>query len=97
MIQGGGYFFDHEAYGSIVRDDPIRNEFSPERSNLRGTIAMAKASGDPDSATSEWFFNLSDRNDQLDDTNGGFTVFGEVIGDGMEVVDPIAPRSGDVP
>ena len=51
---------------------------------------MAKTS-DPDSATSEWFFNLAD-NPTLDDPNnsGGFTVFGQVLGDGMAVWDAVA-------
>jgi peptidyl-prolyl cis-trans isomerase A (cyclophilin A) len=43
----------------------------------------------PDSATSEWFINLSDNSDNLDNQNGGFTVFGEVVG-GREVVNTIA-------
>jgi peptidyl-prolyl cis-trans isomerase A (cyclophilin A) len=48
-------------------------------SNLRGTIAMAKLGGDPDSATSEFFFNLADNSENLDNQNGGFTVFAQVI------------------
>ena len=57
---------------------------------MRGTLAMAKTS-DPDSATSEWFFNLAD-NASLDDPNnsGGFTVFGQVTGSGMAVWDAVA-------
>ena len=49
---------------------------------------MAKIDGDPDSATSQWFVNLSD-NTSLDTSNGGFTVFGNVLGNGMVVLDTI--------
>jgi hypothetical protein len=51
---------------------------------------MAKQPGDPDSATSQWFFNLEDNSAELDNTNGGYTVFGQVTGDGMKVIDRIA-------
>ncbi len=88
VIQGGGFFYDGSDYLSIPTDPPVANEFS--LSNLRGTIAMAKLPGDPDSATSQWFFNLRDNSAILDPQNGGFTVFGEVVGDGMLVVDAIA-------
>lgn len=87
VIQGGGFFFDGEEAQAIETDPPIANEFS--ESNVRGTIAMAKRADDPDSATSQWFINLVN-NPDLDTQNGGFTVFGEVIGDGMQVVDAIA-------
>ena len=86
-MQGGGYFFGDHRIQQVPTDDPIANE--PGLSNVRGTIAMAKLSGDPDSATSQWFINLAD-NTQLDDNNGGFTVFGEVTGNGMEIIDQIA-------
>ena len=51
---------------------------------------MVKLSFDPDSATSQWFINLDDNSSILDGQNGGFTVFGRVIGNGMDVVDEIA-------
>jgi len=88
IIQGGGFTFENGAVGNVPTAPPIINEFN--RSNIRGTIAMAKISGDPDSATSEWFFNLTDNSAILDAQNGGFTVFGQVIGSGMDVVDAIA-------
>ena len=88
VVQGGGFTFDDGAYVSIPTDPPVINE--PGISNLRGTIAMAKLGGDPNSATSQWFFNLADNSANLDNSNGGFTVFGQVTGNGMEVIDQIA-------
>lgn len=88
VIQGGGYHLVDDTRTHITTGDPVVNEF--KRSNLRGTIAMAKLGGDPDSATSEWFVNLGNNSGNLDEQNGGFTVFAEVIGDGMAVVDAIA-------
>jgi cyclophilin family peptidyl-prolyl cis-trans isomerase len=91
VIQGGGF-----TAPSVAADQPgsdpvaiatkgtITNE--PGNSNLRGTLAMAKLGGQPNSATSQWFVNQSD-NTFLDTDNGGYAVFGEVLGDGMTVVD----------
>jgi peptidyl-prolyl cis-trans isomerase A (cyclophilin A) len=94
VLQGGGYAYNASSGTAphIATFAPVQNEFRV--SNLRGTIAMAKLGGDPNSATSEFFFNLSDSNagappDGLDYQNGGFTVFGRVLGSGMNVVDNI--------
>lgn len=88
VIQGGGFSLPSGSIDIdlVETDGPITNE--PGQSNVRGTVAMAKIAGDPDSATSQWFINLSD-NTFLDADNGGFTVFGRVIDDGMTVVDSI--------
>ena len=98
VVQGGGFVFnDALPLEGIDTFSPVKNE--PVYSNVRGTIAMAKQANNIDSATSQWFFNLSDNSSNLDVQNGGFTVFGEVIEEGMQVVDEIAAlqRCGDVP
>lgn len=91
IIQSGGYWVDIEANTliPIVPGESIVNEFSPERSNIRGTIAMAKRPDLPDSAVSQWFINVGDNSEDLDTQTGGFTVFGRVIGNGMQVIDTI--------
>lgn len=90
IIQGGSYTWGNGGVNAIAQNPPVVNEYDPSRSNVRGTLAMAKLSGDPNSATSGWFFNLADNSANLDSQNGGFTVFGRVIGNGMNVVDAIA-------
>lgn len=85
VLQGGGYNRVDEAH--ITQDPAVPNEFGA--SNLRGTVAMAKLGSDPNSATSEWFVNLNDNSANLDQQNGGFTVFGRVLGNGMRVVDEL--------
>jgi cyclophilin family peptidyl-prolyl cis-trans isomerase len=42
------------------------------------------------SATNEWFINLADNRANLDNQNGGFTVFARVLGDGVAIADVIA-------
>jgi len=91
MIQSGA--FDETLNFHEPTRDPIVNEFG--LSNVRGTVAMAKKKDDPDSATSQFFINLTDNSGPppaLDTQNGGFTVFGEVL-IGMEFVDAIAQTS----
>lgn len=88
VLQGGGWSFDEDRQNvdHVTQQDPIVNEF--HKSNTQWTVAMAKLGGDPNSATSEWFINLADNSSNLDNQNGGFTVFGEVVG-GRDVVDTI--------
>jgi cyclophilin family peptidyl-prolyl cis-trans isomerase len=94
VVQSGGWLStvnptdpEHVQVTQVLPFDPITNE--PGISNTTGTIAMAKVPDDEDSATSQWYINLAD-NLELDTDNGGYTVFGRIIGDGMTVVDAIA-------
>lgn len=92
VIQGGGFNLTDDAlFNPINIHSQVENE--AYYSNVRATISMAKRSGLPNSATSQWFINLgnnSTNNANLDYANGGYTVFGQVIGNGMDVVDAIA-------
>ncbi len=91
ILQGGqARFLDGNTGGvrNIPTDPTIMNEF--QRSNVARTLAMAKIGppqGQPptpetiNSATSQFFFNLADNSTNLDNQNGGFTVFARVIND----------------
>jgi cyclophilin family peptidyl-prolyl cis-trans isomerase len=92
VIQGGGFYWD-DPTGNVLAvpsKGSLANEFRAIHPNKRGTVAMAKLGGDPNSATSQWFVNLADNSANLDNQNGGFTVFGEVSAASMAVVDAIA-------
>ncbi|MDH4017963.1 MAG: peptidylprolyl isomerase [Xanthomonadales bacterium] len=98
IIQGGGFTFSGSNPSGIIPFASVENEF--KLSNTRGTVAMAKVGNAPDSATSQWFINLADNSDNLDNQNGGFTVFARVIGNGMAVADainqlPVLGAAGD--
>jgi uncharacterized protein (TIGR03437 family) len=77
IVQAGGFQRVNNAVVTTAQDPAVVNEFGA--SNVRGTIAMAKTDGNPNSATNQWFFNLSDTNaSNLNFQNGGFTVFGRI-------------------
>jgi cyclophilin family peptidyl-prolyl cis-trans isomerase len=89
MIQGGGFnsnMMEQSTYPAI------KNEATAELKNNRGTLAMARTNV-VDSATSQFFINLTDNNflNHTDTTPSGFgyAVFGQVI-EGMDIVDEIA-------
>jgi len=88
VIQGDGFNADTQLT-SIPQNPPVLNE--PGISNTRGTIAVAKLGGDPNSGTNQWFFNLGDNSGILNNQNGGFTVFGRVLDDAsLAIMDAIA-------
>lgn len=88
MIQGGGFDIDEKRKKTRP---PIKNEANNGLKNLKGTISMART-GVVDSATSQFFINLTD-NDFLDYRGPsartfGYAVFGKVTR-GMDVVEKI--------
>lgn len=86
MVQGGGYTEDLKRKET---GEPVVNEASETLKNLRGTIAMARTP-DPDSATAQFFINLTDNDFLNKGVRGpGYTVFGKVT-EGMGVADSIA-------
>jgi cyclophilin family peptidyl-prolyl cis-trans isomerase len=78
VLQGGGFSFNAGSLNPIPENPPVANEFG--MSNVLGTLAMAKKGGDPNSATNQFFFNLGNNSSNLDNQNGGFTVFGKLVG-----------------
>ena len=106
IVQGGGFVVgasDYEAIpatnGAVPNEpctldtpDPLdpTGQICSERGNERGTLALAKVGGDPNSGTTNWFINLADNRSNLDNQNGGFSVFGKVMGTGMTTIDAMA-------
>ncbi|MFG6413711.1 peptidylprolyl isomerase [Roseateles sp. DC23W] len=87
MVQTGGY--DAKLKQRPTKP-PIPLESGNGLLNLRGTVAMART-GDPNSATSQFFVNVVDNiflDADVGRTGTGYAVFGQVV-EGMEVVDKI--------
>ena len=86
MIQGGGLNANLVTRKTMK---PVQNEANNGLHNVPYSIAMART-GDPNSATSQFFINVA-QNDNLDYAGRdgfGYTVFGKVI-EGQDVVDKI--------
>jgi peptidyl-prolyl cis-trans isomerase A (cyclophilin A) len=87
MVQTGGY---DAKLNQRPTKPPIPLESHNGLSNLRGTVAMART-GDPNSATSQFFINAVDNlflDGEPGDPRSGYAVFGQVV-EGMDVVDKI--------
>lgn len=79
VLQGGAFKSSNppdNGFVSVPKQPAVLNE--PGLTNGYGTLAMAKQAGNPNSATTDFFFNLSDNAGNLDTQNDGFTVFGRV-------------------
>ncbi len=93
MIQGGGF---DASMNQKKTHAPIENEAKNGLKNRRGTLAMART-GDPHSATAQFFINHADNLplDYPSRDGWGYAVFGKVTS-GMDVVDKIAKeRTGN--
>ena len=90
LVQGGGYLPD---LTEKPAERSVFNESGNGLSNLRGTIGMART-GEPHSATTQFYFNLVDNASSLDPrpTRWGYAVFGEIVG-GLDVMDAIGSVS----
>ena len=90
MIQCGGFENQNGSFVEKATLPPIPNEAHNGLKNRRGTLGMART-GDPHSATSQFFINVVD-NDSLDlgvaKDGYGYAVFGKVLS-GLDVVDQI--------
>jgi cyclophilin family peptidyl-prolyl cis-trans isomerase len=86
MIQGGGF---DEAMGQKDTEAPIKNEANNGLKNEVYTLAMARTS-DPDSATSQFFINVSNNSflDYPGQDGFGYCVFGKVT-EGKDIIDQI--------
>jgi peptidyl-prolyl cis-trans isomerase B (cyclophilin B) len=88
MVQGGGM---EPGMEQKACDAPIENEAHNGLKNANYTVAMART-GDPHSATSQFFINVSDNgflnHTAPSDQGWGYAVFGKVIA-GIDVVDKI--------
>ncbi|MBX7123059.1 MAG: peptidylprolyl isomerase [Opitutaceae bacterium] len=88
IIQGGGYLATGYPPPAIAKNAPVALEVNA--ANSRGTLAAARTSS-PNSATSEWYFNVIDNTTTLGPSNGGgYTVFGRALGGSLPVIDAIA-------
>ena len=96
VVQGGRFGFEIQGNSFSPVESPllkrpaIEIESNNGLSNLRGTVGLARTPN-PNSATSEFYFNLSDNLgfDYVNDTNPGYTVFGRVTF-GLDVIDAIS-------
>ncbi len=89
VLQGGGF---RRVGDDLVAVDPTHEAIAPENETSASngelyTVALALRGGSSGSGAVQFFINLDEDNDFLDEA--GFTVFGRVV-EGTDVVDAIA-------
>ena len=85
ILQGGQFTTNSSSsnpstvtsFTNVATYQPIANEFDASRPNAIGSLAMARTS-DLNSATSQFYFNLTDNTSSLGQTGNGYAVFGNV-------------------
>jgi uncharacterized repeat protein (TIGR02543 family) len=77
----GWSIYDKFAYGNSNFPQQVDSEFNvgPMIRNEFGTLAMALATGNQNSANSAFFINSTNNSPYLDTNTGGFTVFGRIV------------------
>lgn len=85
VIQGGGFTTGFATNGTpdfrtvpVFGTIPSELNVGQKYSNTYGTIAMARQGTLTNSASSQWFINITN-NVSLDTNSGGYTVFGHLI------------------
>lgn len=87
ILQGGQFTTNStgstvSSFTDVATYQPIANEFDASRPNDIGSLAMARQGAPaPDflnSATSQFYFNLTDNTSSLGQTGNGYAVFGNV-------------------
>lgn len=94
VVQGGGFLSDYATHKKTR--DPIPLEATTAARNLKWTLSMART-GEPDSATSEFFVNLAD-NRNLDPTGPktGYAVFAHLV-EGQDTITKITQAKAGKP
>ena len=89
MLQGGGFRRTGTELEEVDPTHPtIEQENQSSRSNgVLYTVALALRGGNPNSGAAQFFINLDEDNDFLDEA--GFTAFALVV-EGRETVDALA-------
>lgn len=82
ILQGGQFTTNStgstvSSFTDVATYQPIANEFDASRPNNIGSLAMARTN-DLNSATSQFYFNLTDNTSSLGQTGNGYAVFGNV-------------------
>ena len=82
ILQGGQFTTNStnstvSSFTDVATYQPITNEFDASRPNSIGSLAMARTN-DLNSATSQFYFNLTDNTSSLGQTGNGYAVFGNV-------------------
>lgn len=87
MVQGGGF---EPGLAKRPTKPQIKNEWGNGLLNTKGTIAMARLGGQPDSASNQFFINIKNNPnlDRKQRDGAAYAVFGKVVS-GEDVVDAI--------
>ena len=95
IIQGGAFTEEFGVREAPFEEGGIENEWENGLRHVRGTIAMARRGGQPNSATTQWFINTTD-NPSLDTPRdgAGYAVFGTVV-DGMDLAADMSNVAAD--